>query len=101
MHKGSRGKAPPLYLSILFQKKTLCKGKLMISFNFLGEPGRSGELVIKKNHFSRYRMGRPKAFPFFGEGFSELHLAPDESLGRTRKNDPVVLELASDFRASG
>ena len=45
--------------------------------------------------------GTPQSLPIFWRGFSELHLASDESLGRTRKNDPVVLELASDFRASG
>ena len=74
-----RGENNNLYLSILFQKKTLCKGKLMISLNFSENPGRSDELNLsKKNHSSQYRMGRSKAdkLPLFLERFLRTSSCP-------------------------
>ncbi len=96
-----REKRIPIYSFILFQKKTLCKGKLMISLNFREDFEKESKIGCSDNTPLTTGWNAPKPSDFFGEGFSEGHLAPDESLRRTRKNDPVVLELASNFRASG
>ncbi len=77
------------------------QGKAYDYIEFLGRlrEGIENQFLKKTTHLTT-GWDAPN-LPIFWRGFSELHLASDESLGRTRKNDPVVLELASDFRASG
>ena len=81
-----RGKTP-LCISILFGK-TPCKGKLMISLNFLREPGRSDELIVQEKTTSLIPDADAPKPPIFWRGFqnssapTKVSAAPERMTGR-------------------
>ena len=57
--------------------------------------------IWTENFQKKKRQGNSPQAKLLPYPRSESHLASNESLSRTRKDDPVILELAPNFRSSG